>query len=289
MVEPQIVKVASKTLTVASTKQIYFDVEYRQKTDILCRCLDTYAVKRGLVFCNTKRMVDEVVSQLQARGYSSDGLHGDMKQGLRDRVMGTFRSGGVQLLVATDVAGRGIDVEDIDYVFNFDLPQDEEDYVHRIGRTGRAGKAGTAFSFVCGREIYKLKSIERFARTTITRQHAPTYDEARERVTIKLIDSIKAKITEGHLLPYIDMVDMICKEGHTPMDVAAALLKIHAPIQPPPEKPRPRPARESFGDDRRGGADNRSGGGRNRSFSDSKREGFRQGGRRDRFKPKFRD
>ena len=283
MVEPQMVKVASKSLTVASTRQIYFDVEHRQKAEILCRCIDIYSVKRGLVFCNTKRMVDELVEQLQARGYPSDSLHGDMKQGLRDRVMNSFRAGNVQLLIATDVAGRGIDVEDIDIVFNFDLPQDEEDYVHRIGRTGRAGKEGTAISFVCGREIYKLKSIERFARTTIVRQHPPTFDEARERVTARLVESVKAKIAAGHLTPYIDMVDRICGQEHTPMDVAAALLKIHSPLPAPSEKqkPRPEPSRERsierFDERRRGG------------FSDKKREGFQRGGRKDRFKPKFRD
>jgi ATP-dependent RNA helicase DeaD len=277
MVEPHVVKVVGKALTVASTRQIYFDVEYRQKTEMLCRCLDVYSVKRGLVFCNTKRMVDELIAQLQARGYSSDGLHGDMKQGLRDRVMNSFRAGNVQLLVATDVAGRGIDVDDIDIVFNYDLPQDEEDYVHRIGRTGRAGKAGTAITFVCGREIYKLKSIERFARTVIARQHAPTFDEARERVTARLTDSIRAKIAEGHLTPYIDMVDGICGEDHTPMDVAAALLKIHSPIPSPHESLRPKPARDGTGDDRV-----------NKSFSDQKRGRFRQDGRKSGFKPKFR-
>jgi ATP-dependent RNA helicase DeaD len=274
MVEPQMVKVAGKSLTVASTRQIYFDVEHRQKAEILCRCIDIYSVKRGLVFCNTKRMVDELVEQLQARGYPSDSLHGDMKQGLRDRVMNSFRAGNVQLLIATDVAGRGIDVDDIDIVFNFDLPQDEEDYVHRIGRTGRAGKEGTAISFVCGREIYKLKSIERFARTVITRQHPPTFDEAREQVTARLVESIKAKIIAGHLTPYIDMVDRICGEDHTPMDVAAALLKIHAPLPPPPEKHKPRPEQEHFNDR-----------GRRGPFPDKKHEGYQRGGRKNRFKP----
>ena len=144
----------------------------------------------------------------------------------------------LRLLIATDVAGRGIDVDDIDYVINYDLPQDEEDYVHRIGRTSRAGKSGTAISLVCGREIYKLKSIEQYARVKITRQRTPTFDEAQESVTTRMLESIRKTITEGHLSPYIAMVESICGDDHTPMDAAAALLKIFAPI---PQKPAPEP------------------------------------------------
>jgi ATP-dependent RNA helicase DeaD len=241
MVDPQMVKIESKTLTVATTKQFYFDIEYRIKTDILCRCIDVYSVKRGLVFCNTKRMVDELVSQLQSRGYTAEGLHGDMKQGMRDRVMNSFRAGGIQILIATDVAGRGIDVENIDVVFNYDLPQDEEDYVHRIGRTGRAGKTGVAVSFVCGREIYKLKSIERYAGIMIPRQKVPTYDEVRERLTARLTETIKASITAGHLSQYIDIVESICGQEHTPMDVAAAILKLHSPLPSPVAEKKAKP------------------------------------------------
>ncbi len=173
MVDPQNIRIGSNTLTVATTEQVYFDVDHRQKPEILCRLLDIHTVKRGLVFCNTKWMVDELVTQLANRGYTADALHGDLKQGMRDRVMNAFRAGRVQLLVATDVAARGIDIDDIEIVINYDLPQDEEDYVHRIGRTGRAGKTGKAVSFVCGREIYKLKSIERYARIVIHRGPGP--------------------------------------------------------------------------------------------------------------------
>jgi len=129
--------------------------------DTLCRIIDTYDPKLALIFCNTKRKVDEVTSQLQARGYAAEGIHGDLSQSQRDRAMGKFRKGITEFLVATDVAARGIDVENVEAVFNYDIPQDEEYYVHRIGRTGRAGKSGYAFSLVGGRDIYKIRDIQK--------------------------------------------------------------------------------------------------------------------------------
>jgi ATP-dependent RNA helicase DeaD len=232
MVDPKNIKIGSRTLTVATTDQAYFDVDFRQKPDILCRLLDINAIKRGLIFCNTKWKVDELVSQLATRGYTADALHGDLKQGMRDRVMNAFRTGRIQLLVATDVAARGIDVDDVEIVINYDLPQDEEDYVHRIGRTGRAGKAGRAVSFVCGREIYKLKSIERYARILIRRERTPTSDDARESQNARLFAEIKQIIEKGHLAPYVEIVETLCGQDRSAMDVAAALLKLHAPIPP---------------------------------------------------------
>jgi ATP-dependent RNA helicase DeaD len=233
MVEPHNIKIGTRTLTVATTEQCYYDVDHRQKPEILCRVLDISPIKRGIVFCNTKWMVDDLVTQLQNRGYTADALHGDLKQGMRDRVMNGFRAGRVQLLVATDVAARGIDVDDVEIVINYDLPQDEEDYVHRIGRTGRAGKTGKALSLVCGREIYKLKSIERYARITIRRERTPTPDDARESLNTRLLEEIRQTIAKGHLSPYIEMVETLCASDHTAMDVAAALLKLHAPLPPP--------------------------------------------------------
>jgi ATP-dependent RNA helicase DeaD len=244
MVDPRNVGITGKSLTVSTAQQWYMDIDYRQKTEILCRLVDIHSVQRGLVFCNTKKMVDELVEQLQTRGYMADALHGDLAQKMRDRVMSSFRKGGVRLLIATDVAGRGIDVEDIDYVINYDLPQDEEDYVHRIGRTSRAGKSGTAISLVCGREIYKLQSIERYARVRIGRKKAPTFDEAQAFMATKLQETIRATVAAGHLSPYVAMVENVCGDDHTPMDVAAALLKMYAPIQQkPPQEPK-KPARQ---------------------------------------------
>jgi ATP-dependent RNA helicase DeaD len=277
MVQPHNIGIAGKSLTVATTQQWYIDVDYRQKTDILSRLIDVHSVQRGIVFCNTKKTVDDLVEQLQARGYQAEALHGDLVQKMRDRVMASFRSGNVRLLIATDVAARGIDVDDIDYVINFDLPQDEEDYVHRIGRTSRAGKSGTAISLVCGREIYKLQSIERYARVKIPRQKAPTFDEAQEFTTMRLQEAIRRTIAEGHLSPYITMVETICGDDHTPMDVAAALLKRFAPILPKPV-PEPKKHERAWGrEDRDEHQRMRRGASRNRPrfTSDHKKNRFK--------------
>jgi ATP-dependent RNA helicase DeaD len=258
MVDPHHISISGKALTVATTEQRYLSVDYRQKTDILRRLLDLYEVKRGLVFCNMKKTVDELVAQLKSRGYKAEALHGDLMQAQRDRVMSSFRRGGIQLLVATDVAGRGIDVNDIDYVFNYDLPMDEEDYVHRIGRTSRAGKSGTAISMVCGREIYKLQSIERYAGTRIALQKTPSYEEAQGYIVARLLTTIRASIASDDLTAYITMVKTMCRENHSPVDIAAALLKLYAPIPKPnierkdPERVTPRPDRREREKTRRG-------------------------------------
>jgi len=149
---PVHVRIAPKQLAVANISQFYIEVRESTKLEVLCRLIESERIKLALVFCNTKRKVDEVCEKLATRGYSAEALHGDMKQPLRTRVMNRFRSGEVDLLVATDVAARGIDVDDIEVVINYDLPQDEEYYVHRIGRTGRAGRSGKAYTFVVGRE-----------------------------------------------------------------------------------------------------------------------------------------
>ena len=135
------IKVVKKELTVPNIEQYYYDVKRKDKIEVLTRLLDYYNPKLSLVFCNTKRMVDELTEELQGRGYFAEGLHGDMKQTQRDRVMRGFRTGKTEILIATDVAARGIDVDDVEAVFNYDIPQDDEYYVHRIGRTGQIGRA----------------------------------------------------------------------------------------------------------------------------------------------------
>ena len=177
LTEPEIVKVVKKELTVPKIDQYYYEVNPRKKNEVLSRLLDLYDPELSLVFCNTKRKVDELVDDLKGRGYFAEGLHGDMKQSQRDRVMNGFRNGKTDILVATDVAARGIDVDDVEAVFNYDVPQDDEYYVHRIGRTGRAGRSGRAFTLVVGREIYKLKDIMRYCKTKIKRQPIPSVDD----------------------------------------------------------------------------------------------------------------
>ncbi|NLK37535.1 MAG: ATP-dependent helicase, partial [Epulopiscium sp.] len=222
--EPEFIKVIPKELTVPSIEQFYFDVKERLKPDALSRLIDVYDPKLALVFCNTKKRVDEVVELLQGRGYFAEGLHGDLKQVQRDKVMQKFRNGTIEILVATDVAARGIDVDDIDLVFNYDVPQDEEYYVHRIGRTGRAGRAGKAFTFCVGKEIYKLRDIMRYTKTKILQQKLPTLSDVEEMKTNVFIEKIKGIMDEGHLTKYMNIVDKLLAEDYAAMDIAAALL-----------------------------------------------------------------
>ena len=224
---PEFIKIVRKELTVPNIEQYYFDVKEKTKLDALCRIIDVYDPKLAMVFCNTKKRVDDLVEMLQGRGYFAEGLHGDLKQAQRDKVMQKFRNGTIEILVATDVAARGIDVDDIDVVFNYDVPLDEEYYVHRIGRTGRAGKAGKAFTFCVGKEIYKLRDIMRYTKTKIQQQKLPTLSDVEEMKTNIYLEKIKGIIEEGHLTKYIHLVDRLMEEDYTSIDIAAALLKDH--------------------------------------------------------------
>lgn len=220
------ITITKKELTVPNIDQYYFDVRRNNKVDVLTRLLDYYNPKLSLVFCNTKRMVDELASELQGRGYAAEGIHGDMKQQQRDRVMKSFRNGRTDILIATDVAARGIDVDDVEAVFNFDLPQDNEYYVHRIGRTGRAGRTGQAFSFVKGKEVYKLKEIQRYCKTKIKAKPIPSTDDVAAIKAEKIMDEIGLIIEDGKLRDMIDIIEQqVNNSDYTAMDIAAAFLK----------------------------------------------------------------
>lgn len=226
---PEMVKVAHQELTVPTIDQVYYELREAMKLEALSRLLDVNDFTLSMVFCNTKRMVDEVVSHLQARGYSSEGLHGDMKQNQRDRVMDKFKKGTVEILVATDVAARGLDITGVEAVFNYDLPQDEESYVHRIGRTGRAGKSGKSFTFVVGKEIYRLRDIQRYAKIKIPRGTLPTLGEVQEAKYNVFLDDIRATLDEGSLERYVDLVEQLIQEDYSAMEIAAALMKMGLP------------------------------------------------------------
>lgn len=223
---PELIRVVHKELTVPSIEQIYFEVKERMKPEILTRLIDMYSPKLSLVFCNTKKRVDELILQVQARGYSAEGLHGDMKQSQRDRVMEKFRKGIIDVLIATDVAARGIDVDDVEAVFNYDIPQDEEYYVHRIGRTARAGRTGRAFTFVVGREIFKLKDIQKFTKTKIKLQDIPTVEDVEEIKAEAFLDRVKSIVDEGHLSKYSSWIEDVVGEDYTSLELAAAMLKL---------------------------------------------------------------
>lgn len=223
--EPEIVKVIQKELTVPKIEQYYYEVNPRKKNEVLSRLLDMYDPSLSLVFCNTKRKVDELVADLKGRGYFAEGLHGDMKQSQRDRVMNGFRNGRTDILVATDVAARGIDVDDVEAVFNYDVPQDDEYYVHRIGRTGRAGREGRAFTLVVGKEIYKLKDIQRYCKTKIRRQPIPSVNDVAAIKVEKLLEQAGELIATDGLGRMIDLLEeYLDGSDYSATEMAAALL-----------------------------------------------------------------
>jgi len=265
--DPQNVKIEQKAMTVPTVEQVYYEVDRRFKLELLTRLIDIHDLKLGIIFCNTKRMVDDLVDHLEAAGYQADRLHGDMTQAMRDRVMNKFRKSGLEFLVATDVAARGIDVDDVEVVFNYDLPYDGEDYVHRIGRTGRAGRSGRAISFVSGRELFQIRVIERYTNTRIHRARIPTeaeVEEARENV---FLGKLRAALQAGEFKQQEHLVERLLEEGFSSTDIAAACVTLlqagEATAVKPNTEAYQRPEREErggFRDDRRGRHAERGGG-----------------------------
>ena len=226
LTDPEIVRVIRKELTVEGIDQYYYNIPHSHKIEALSRLMDVYQPVPAMVFCNTKKQVDELVSAMQQRGYVAEGLHGDMKQQARDHVMNTFRSGKVDILIATDVAARGIDINGIEAVFNYDIPQDVEYYVHRIGRTGRAGKSGLAFTFVTGsREMAELRAIMNYSRREIIKGTIPTCAQVMESRRLRFARSVCAAVENEDLSEYMQMVEQLADEGITAIEIAAALLK----------------------------------------------------------------
>ncbi len=223
-----LIKVASKELTIPLVKQYYYEVKGKNKSDVVCRLLDYYNPKRTMIFCNTKRMVDELSETLKGRGYFADGLHGDMSQRQRDVVMNRFRNAKTDILIATDVAARGIDVDDIEAVFNYDVPQDIEYYVHRIGRTGRAGRKGRSFTLVSGRDIYKIRDIERACKTKVKCRRIPSADDVTEIKVQKCLTEALEVLHDKDILPVMKYIEQkIDDEDITAMELAAAFLKLN--------------------------------------------------------------
>lgn len=228
---PQLVKVVKNELTANNIEQLFYEVKPKAKVEVMSRLIDMYNLKLILVFCNTKLKVDELVEDLQVRGFQAEGLHGDLRQQQRNNVMAKFRAGATNILVATDVAARGIDVEDVDAVFNFDIPLDEEYYVHRIGRTGRAGKSGKAFTFVVGREIQRLREIQQYTKVKIERGVIPSYEDIVGVKKAKFIERIKETVAEGGLEIFADMIDQLHHAGLSNENIILGLIKMNMGIQ----------------------------------------------------------
>jgi ATP-dependent RNA helicase DeaD len=224
--DPEWVRIEAHAQNAPQVEQVYFEVDRRSKIELLTRLIDLHDFRFGIIFCSTKIMVDELDEHLHARGYSTDRLHGDITQAQRTRVMDKFRRRGFEFLVATDVAARGLDVDDLEVVFNFDLPNDAEDYTHRIGRTGRAGKKGMAFTFVAGRELYKLQNMIHYGRLKMRREHVPSMDEVEEAKGNVFFEKLRATLEEKKFRTQDQMVDRLLEQGYTSTDIVSALIHL---------------------------------------------------------------
>lgn len=226
--DPKMVKIEAKQLTVDTIEQSYFEVARGRKNDALFLLLEYYEPKLSIVFCNTKKMVDELVAELNRKGFAAQGLHGDMKQAQRTQVMNRFKDGAVGILVATDVAARGIDVNDIDIVFNYDLPDDNEYYVHRIGRTGRAGKKGRSFSLIQGTgQLMRLNEIAGYTKSAVKRTPLPLVSEIKDRNVGKLSTGVEKYMERHDCEKYLDAVMALAEHNGGLEKVACALFAMN--------------------------------------------------------------
>ena len=280
--DPEIIKVAKNELTVAKIDQVFYEVKQSLKMELMARLMNIHNYALSVVFCNTKRMTDEVTESLGARGILAEALHGDLSQAQRDKVLGKFRKGLCTVLVATDVAARGIDVDNVEAVFNFDIPLDEEYYVHRIGRTGRAGKSGTAITFITGRrEMMKLKDLERFTKATINKMTPPSVTELvelKKTQFIKDVHRVLSKQEDNQL--FEATIGQMLSEGLTQEQISLGLLKMVMgdTVKEMKEQDFGIEA-PAYGDRRReGGREGGRDGGRESRFGDR-----REGGRGERF------
>lgn len=224
---PKKVIIEKKELTAEKIKQYYLELNRNMKTEILNRLILIHKPKKSIIFCNTKRMVENLEEEIAQKGYKVDSLHGDMRQSSRDNVMKKFRKGTIDILIATDVAARGLDVSDIDIVFNYDLPQQAEYYVHRIGRTARAGKKGLSFTFVTSRDYPKFREIEKYANIKMERIDLPTKGDLERESMENLFDRVSKNIlkAEDNVL-YSEVLNKLLAQGHSLYDISASLLKM---------------------------------------------------------------
>ena len=226
MREPEMVRLSKpQALTVPEIDQLFYQVPFPRKMDALCRVLDARQADRSIVFCATKRMVDEVVERLQSRAYEAEALHGDISQPQREKVLRAFREGRTEVLVATDVAARGLDVPEVSLVVNFDIPPDPEYYVHRIGRTGRGGRRGEAITFVNPREMRELRVIERVTGARIRPAEVPSAAEVEARDLQVLEEQLLHALGKDGWARYRAVIQDLMDE-HDPVDLAAAALAL---------------------------------------------------------------
>ena len=223
--DAKLVSVKKSSLTVSKIEQSYFMINNKHRLEALCRLLDLDNPSSAIIFCRTKRGVDELVQELQSKGYMVEGMHGDMTQAHRLTTLKKFKEGTLNLLIATDVAARGIDVDSVTHVFNYDLPQDVESYVHRIGRTGRANREGTAYSLVTPKDFSMLKQIQKVTKSAITQKPIPTAEQIKNKKFNDIIKEVKETINAGDLTKFMpNAIELV--ENNDPLSVVAALMKI---------------------------------------------------------------
>lgn len=225
MKDPTMVSVKAKTMTVDTIDQKYLDIKEKDKFDILCNLLDTHDPELSIIFGRTKRRVDELTEALSIRGYNVEGIHGDMKQERREKVLRKFKRGAINVLVATDVAARGLDISGVSHVFNFDLPQDPESYVHRIGRTGRAGRKGISFTFVTPRERDYLDLIEQTTKCRMQKYGKPTLEEARKARYEQAADRLLSLVEEEKGTELRETAESLLRE-YDPVTILSCALKM---------------------------------------------------------------
>lgn len=224
---PAKVIIEKKELTAEKIEQFYLELNRNMKTEILNRLILIHKPKKSIIFCNTKRMVENLEVEIAQRGYRVDSLHGDMRQSSRDNVMKKFRKGTIDILIATDVAARGLDVSDIDVVFNYDLPQQAEYYVHRIGRTARAGKKGLSFTFVTSRDYPKFKEIEKYAKIKMEKMKLPTKSDVERESLDNLYKKVNKNILKAEeQVDYTEVLNKLLAQGYSLYDISASLLKM---------------------------------------------------------------
>jgi len=229
--DPQILKVTHTQLSAPNIEQVYLEMKDRDKMEILTRLIDIYNYKLSIVFCNTKKRVDEVTDMLQARGYMCDKIHGDMKQTLRMNVISKFKRGDIEILIATDVAARGLDIDNVEAVFNYDMPTHEEYYVHRIGRTGRAGKEGISFTFITSRDFHLLRSIMRYTKSDIKPHPIPKISDIAAMKQELFMNKIKERIEAGIDRKFLQFIEEFSENSYSPLEIAAALFQMELELQ----------------------------------------------------------
>ena len=222
---PVTVKVLREGITAKEVKQSYFLVKHSDKVEALSRLIDTYTPRLTLIFCNTKKAVDQLYDQLIDRGYNCDKIHGDIKQAQRLDTLNKFNNGLIEILIATDVAARGLDIKEVDLVINYEVPSKEDYYVHRIGRTGRAGREGSSFTLVSTKELRKIEDIEKYTKKSIRKRIVPTVDRVNEVKKEKFIRSILTVIENGELGENRELAGRLLDEGYDAETVIAAMIK----------------------------------------------------------------